>query len=177
MCSTVQAEHERRIVVNAIQEEVASLQAALEQNPQCDMSIGISVERSLECFGKFGLKMRLFIFKLFNPGLKFPDLVIGEIHTELKFINSFTQISSFGKHAVRIFAAKKYTKPFEWTIRFSDAFARVEMVVVSLISQCKMSESIVGYVNTITRIRRKLRIRMGGIQYSNIGYELCQYSF
>ncbi len=137
----------------------------------------ISVERSLERCGKLCFKLRVGFFKLFNPGLKSPDLVIGKIHPELKLINSFMQISPFGKHAVRIFAMKKYTKPFEWTIRFTDAFARVEMVVVSLISQCKMSESIVDYVNTIMHIWRKLRIRMGGIQYNNIGYELCQYSF
>ncbi len=50
----------------------------------------ISVERSLERFGKFCLKMRLFIFKLFNPGLKFPDLVISEVHaTSEQFHSEF----------------------------------------------------------------------------------------
>lgn len=72
-------------------------------------------EWSLERFGKFSFKMRFFVFKFFNPLLKFLELMVGQIHGEFKFINAFAKIFAFG-----FFTIEKHTKLFERAKRIAD---------------------------------------------------------
>ena len=70
----------------------------------------IFLKRSLERFGKFVFKIGFIVSKLFDAGLKFHGLPVGNVHGKFEFINSFAKVFPFRQNSVRGFTVEKYTK-------------------------------------------------------------------
>ena len=85
----------------------------------------IFFERCLERFGKIIVKLSIGVLKLLDAFQKFFNLVVGEIHAELKRIDSFAQIVAFDKNRFRSFAIEENTEISERTIRAFDLFVTI----------------------------------------------------
>lgn len=67
-------------------------------------------KRGLKCVGQFFLEMLRFLFKFFDVFLKLLELMIGEIHGELKRIDPVAKILAFRQNALRFLAVKEYAE-------------------------------------------------------------------
>lgn len=83
---------------------------------------------SVSCYGLLLKNYLCHGFKLFDSILKFKCLMIANIHSKFKLINSFTEIAFFRENAGRIFSIKKNTKFIKGAIRAFDFSGTVSLL-------------------------------------------------